>query len=329
MRALVYRGGPSLVLEDRPRPQPGDGEALVRVEACSICGTDLRIAAGAHGAYVNGSGRVPGHEVAGTVVQTGRGCAAAVGQRVFVAPNYGCGRCRPCRRGWVNLCEERRAIGITEDGVFAEYLLLKEDIVAQGNLIPWGGMADAGAVVLAEPLACAATWLTCLPHQRRRRCRHLRRRAGRPPPLGIGETGRGVDGARPRPQPGPAWTRRRARRHFGSRQRGGRNARRRGMLVARLGRRCRDSGSAGGPAAQRQALELAAPGGHVNFFAGLARGSGVELDTNLIHYKELVVTGTTASTNAKSAPGRHRPDRRWPSGHGLPDRSVGAFELGR
>jgi L-iditol 2-dehydrogenase len=52
------------------------------------------------------------------------------------------------------------------------------------------------------------------------------------------------------------------------------------------------------PAAQDQALELAGPGGRVNFFAGLARDrSRVELDTSLIHYKELVVTGTTASTN--------------------------------
>ncbi len=52
------------------------------------------------------------------------------------------------------------------------------------------------------------------------------------------------------------------------------------------------------PVAQRQALELAGPGGRVNFFAGLPRErSRVELDSNLIHYKELVVTGTTASTN--------------------------------
>lgn len=53
------------------------------------------------------------------------------------------------------------------------------------------------------------------------------------------------------------------------------------------------------PSAQREALELAAPAARVNFFAGLPRGnSRVDLDTNLIHYKELVVTGTTASNNS-------------------------------
>ena len=114
------------MLEERPRPHPAKGEVLLHVDACSICGTDLRIAAGTHRAYENDLGRVPGHEVAGTVVETGDGAAIAVGEAVFVAPNYGCGRCRSCRRGQVNLCDGPRAVGITEDGGFAEYLLLPE-----------------------------------------------------------------------------------------------------------------------------------------------------------------------------------------------------------
>ena len=81
--------------------------------------------------------------------------SADAGDRVFVAPNYGCGRCRACRRGEVNLCETPRAIGITEDGAFAEYVLLPRDLVAQGNLLPSREDADPGAVALAEPLACA------------------------------------------------------------------------------------------------------------------------------------------------------------------------------
>src|ERR1035438_637016 len=114
MRALVYRGRGSLVLEERPRPHAGKGEALLHVDACSICGTDLRIAAGDHRSYAEGSGRIPGHEIAGTVVEVGDGVAAGIGDSVFVAPNYGCGHCRACRRGQVNLCDEPRAIGITD-----------------------------------------------------------------------------------------------------------------------------------------------------------------------------------------------------------------------
>lgn len=298
MRALVYRDGPTtLVLEERPRPQPGDGEALVRVEACSICGTDLRIAAGDHSAYVNGSGRVPGHEVAGTVVETGPGSAALVGERVFVAPNYGCGGCRPCRQGLVNLCERPRALGITEDGGFAEYVLASRDTVAQGNLVPFGGEADPGAVALAEPLACA--W------RGSRACR-----------IGPGDVvlvyGAGPIGllhVRLARLAGAAavvvCARNPARRQVAiewgaSSAHGNEEDELRAALEAVGGGGGADAVivAAPSPEAQRQALELAAPGGRVNFFAGLPRGrSAVELDTNLVHYKELVVTGTTASNN--------------------------------
>src|SRR5579875_371097 len=155
MKVLAYRGPGPLVLEERPQPHAGPGEVVVHVDACSICGTDLRIVSGEHRAYADGLGRAPGHEVVGTVVEVGSDARAVVGQRVFVAPNYGCGHCRACRRGLVNLCEHLRAIGITEDGGFAEYLLLRRDLVAQGNLLALPEEADAAAAALAEPLACA------------------------------------------------------------------------------------------------------------------------------------------------------------------------------
>ena len=59
MKALVYRGPGSLLLEERTRPHPGEGEALLKVDASSICGTDLRITAGSHRAYAGNSGRIP------------------------------------------------------------------------------------------------------------------------------------------------------------------------------------------------------------------------------------------------------------------------------
>jgi L-iditol 2-dehydrogenase len=289
MQVLAYRGPNSLVLEKRAPPRAGAGEVVVRVDACSICGTDLRIAAGSHRAYADASGRVPGHEIAGTVVEVGDGAEATAGARVFVAPNYGCGRCRACLRGAVNLCETPRAVGITEDGGFAEYVRLPREFVAQRNLLPIRDGADPGAVAIAEPLACAlrgsracrieagdvvivfgagpigllhvalavlagaGAVLVCEPNSERRD------RA-----LAWGATAGYADGAE---LPGGADV----------------------VIVA-----------AAVPIAQQQALELAGTGGRVNFFAGLPRDrSRVELDTNLIHYKELVVTGTTASTNAE------------------------------
>jgi L-iditol 2-dehydrogenase len=297
MRALVYRGPGSLVLEERPQPHPGDGEVVVRVDGSSICGTDLRIAAGAHRAYANGSGRVPGHEVAGTVVEVGKGARADAGNRVFVAPNYGCGRCRACRRGEVNLCETPRAIGITEDGAFAEYVLLPRDLVAQGNLLPSREDADPGAVALAEPLACAL--------RGSRACRIgegdvvLVYGAG---PIGLFHVALArVAGAgavlvcEPNPE-----RRERALAWGATSTHDASLDELRAALEAAEAARGADAivVAAPVPAAQQQALELAGTGGRVNFFAGLPRErSSVELDTNLIHYKELVVTGTTASTN--------------------------------
>ena len=288
MRALAYRGPHALVLEERPRPHARAGEVVVRVDACSICGTDLRIRAGSHRAYADASGRIPGHEIAATVVESG-GAAVEEGARVFVAPNYGCGRCRACLRGDVNLCETPRAVGITEDGGFAEYVRLPRELVEQGNLLRVRNGADPGAVALAEPLACAL--------RGSRACR-----------IGNGEVvavfGAGPIGlfhvalarlagaaevhvAEPnveRHERALAWGAT-AVYADGSRLPAGADV----VIVA-----------APVAAAQQLALELAGPGGRVNFFAGLPHDrSRVELDTNLVHYKELLVTGTTASTNSE------------------------------
>jgi L-iditol 2-dehydrogenase len=282
MQALAYRTPGRLVLEDRPAPEARAGEVVVRVDAASICGTDLRIAAGAHRAYAGADGRVPGHELAGTVAQIGAGVQnLSAGQRVFVAPNYGCGRCPACLRGDVNLCETPRALGITADGAFAEYALLPRELVEQGNVMTFANGPDAAAVALAEPLACVL-----------RGSRACRIRAGN---LVL------VFGA------GPIGLL-----HIAVAQLAGAevvvrepNEERRAVAVARGARTDLTRGpdvvivAAPSAEAQREALEVAAPGSRINFFAGLPRdASQVELDTNLIHYKELVVTGTTANSNA-------------------------------
>ena len=297
MKALVHRGHGSLVLEERPRPHPAQGEVLLHVDACSICGTDLRIAAGTHRAYANDAGRIPGHEVAGTVAETGCGARSAVGEAVFVAPNYGCGCCRSCRRGRVNLCEEPRAVGITEDGGFAEYLLLPGDLVDQGNLLAFAKGTDPAAVALAEPLACAL--------RGSRACRIgdgdvvVVYGAG---PIGLFHVALArLAGARAVVVSEPNRARHQRALAWGAESV-------HGTSLDELRSALDDAGASRGadvvvvaapaPTAQSEALELAGPGGRVNFFAGLPRQrSRIELDSNLIHYKELVVTGTTASTN--------------------------------
>jgi L-iditol 2-dehydrogenase len=296
MRALVYRGPASLRVEEREVPEPGPGQALLEVAGCGLCGTDLRIEAGQHRAYGNGSGRVPGHEIAGTIAAAGEDTAIQVGTRAFVAPNIGCGTCRACRGGRINLCERPQALGITRDGGFAEYLLLAEDVVRQGNVLPVRDHADLAAVALAEPLACALRGS---------------RACGIQPDDIVVVIGAGPIGlmhlllARLRSPRAvvvsePTTERRAEAKRLGADrvvdpEAGGLEA-----LVSEVSDgRGADVVITAAPVreAQRNALELAAPGARINFFAGLARDrSRVELDTNLIHYKELVVTGTTANT---------------------------------
>jgi L-iditol 2-dehydrogenase len=293
MKVLAYRGPGVLELEDRPQPHVREGEVVVHVDACAICGTDLRIAAGGHRAYADALGRVPGHEISATVVEVGGDVSAAVGDRAFVAPNYGCGHCRACRRHQVNLCPEVRAIGITEDGGFAEYLRLGREPVAQGNLLIVDGEADPGAVALAEPLACALRGSQA--------CRLqegdvvLVYGAG---PIGLLHVALArLAGARAVVVCEPNAARRERALGFGATAACGADVQ--GLRDA-LGPDGADAVVVATPvaAAQKQALELAGAGGRVNFFAGLPRdASTVDLDTNLVHYKELVVTGTTASTN--------------------------------
>jgi L-iditol 2-dehydrogenase len=264
---------------------PGPGEALVRVEACGICGTDLRIASGAHRAYPDGTVRVPGHEIAGVVEAAGARAGVSEGDRVFVAPNVGCGRCDQCRAGRVNLCRTPQALGITRDGALATHVLAAADVVEQGNLLPLPNGADPAAVAVAEPLACVL-------------------RGQRPCRIAEGDdvliVGAGPVGllhllaARTRAphsivvsEPSPDRRRQAA-------ERGADLAVAPEELEGTF-----DVVIVAAPSGQAQvvALERAAPGGRVNFFAGLPRDrSRVEVDTNLIHYKELLVTGTTACT---------------------------------
>ncbi len=125
MRAMVLREyGSPLVLEERPVPEPGPGEAVIRVKACGLCGTDLKIAAG----KLPGT-RVPvtmGHEPAGEVVAVGSGVRnVAVGDHVLAHFYVTCGACEYCRTDRESICRNLLGrVGFEIDGGYAEYLRL-------------------------------------------------------------------------------------------------------------------------------------------------------------------------------------------------------------
>ena len=127
MRAMVLEkpGGP-LVLRERDRPEPGNGEVLIRVEACAVCRTDLHLldAELSEIRYPI----VPGHEIVGTVTLSGPGASLKPGERVGVAWLAGsCGQCRFCTSQRENLCDNARFTGYHRDGGFADYVLADAD----------------------------------------------------------------------------------------------------------------------------------------------------------------------------------------------------------
>ncbi len=130
MKAMVWDGpGRRLVERDLPTPEPGEGELLIRVQACGVCRTDLHVIDGELPQPKRPL--IPGHEVVGTVVRPGLGARRfSVGERVGI-PWLGktCGNCRFCRSGRENLCEHPEFTGYTRDGGYAEYLLADERFV--------------------------------------------------------------------------------------------------------------------------------------------------------------------------------------------------------
>lgn len=152
MRAwVVHQPGPMstgpLRLIDRARPEPGQGELLIRVLCCGVCRTDLHLAEG--DLRPKAPDVTPGHEVVGEVVEAGPGTVRfRPGDRVGVAWLAGTdGSCRYCRRGNENLCPRSVYTGWDLHGGYAEYLVAADAYVHQ---IP-AGFSDAEAA----PLLCA------------------------------------------------------------------------------------------------------------------------------------------------------------------------------
>lgn len=140
-----------LELEDLPDPQCPKNGALIRVAACAVCGTDLKMLSQGHRdlAYP----RVLGHEVVGRVEEIEKECGISEGDLVQVWPGIACCRCRSCLRGKDNRCAEIQILGFNRDGGFAEMLALPQESMTRGlNLLP--SHCDPGLMALAEPLAC-------------------------------------------------------------------------------------------------------------------------------------------------------------------------------
>ncbi len=154
MKALLLTAPSRLEFVDFPEPQPADGEVVVKVHACGICGSDI------HG-WDGSSGRrnaplIMGHEASGEIVATGPSVKKwRAGDRVTFDSTIYCGACAYCRAGQVNLCESRRVVGVSpaeykQHGAFAERLAIPERILYRlPDTLPY----DQAAMV--EPVSIA------------------------------------------------------------------------------------------------------------------------------------------------------------------------------
>lgn len=297
MRAARFHSPGVVTLDDIPRPVAGPGDLLVAVRAASICGTDRRIAANGHFKLGEGRALVLGHEFAGEIVEVGADVVGyALGDRVSVTPNIGCGRCEFCLRGLNNMCPDYEAFGVTVDGGFAEYVLIPAFAIARGNVFHIPEALSYEAASLVEPLSC---------------CYSAMQQLDVGPSTTVLVMGAGPIGACHVMLAKLAGAKviisnsRQPRLDFAASVGAD--------VLVNLGEQDlaavvnRETAGRGvdvaitcvsKAAVQAQAVDLLATFGRVNFFAGLGVPESVPIDTNRVHYRALTLTGTTGSSNA-------------------------------
>ena len=153
MDALMVYAPMVFSVERVPVPEPLDGGLLLKVEACGLCGSDLRTLRSGH-RHVTFPWTI-GHEIAAQVVAPGRGYEGPwkVGQHLAVGPLVYCGSCDACLEGRNELCEGQREIGQAWPGGFAEYLALPAASVRLGNVLAAPEGLDPAYVTLVEPVS--------------------------------------------------------------------------------------------------------------------------------------------------------------------------------
>ncbi len=146
--AVVYKFQEPLRLEEMAVPEPGEGQVLVKIEACGVCHTDLHAAQG-DWPVKPAPPFIPGHEGAGVIAAVGRGARdVKEGDRVGVPwLHSACGHCVYCQGGWETLCESQQNSGYSVNGAFAQYCLAPAAYVAR--------LPESVSFADAAPVLCA------------------------------------------------------------------------------------------------------------------------------------------------------------------------------
>ena len=296
MDAAVYYGIKDMRFEEVPTPQINNREVLVKCRAAAICGTDLRIYNYGHSMIPHGTKVILGHELAGEVVKAGdKVDGIKPGMRVLIAPNIGCGKCFQCLQGSFHLCNDYQAIGLPLAGGFAEYVKIPEKAVQQGAVLEIPDDLSFEEAAITEPMACVYNGFERCPAEPGDTV--LLFGAG---PIGIMHIMMtALAGASRIIVSETNDERLRIAESFGAdllinsetsdlekivmRETKGKGA---DLIIT----------ACPSQEAQMTAPRLAALHGKINYFGGLPKdASSIHLDTNLIHYKELLITGSHGS----------------------------------
>jgi len=298
VRVVRFYAPGDIRLEDIPEPMVSAGEVKIRVRNCSACGTDVKISRSGHPNM--SPPQVMGHEIAGEITDVGDGVEGwSIGNRVQVIAAIPDGTCPECLAGKFSVCENQLSMGYQFPGGFAEYMIVPREVLrVEGlNRIPEGlGFAEAS---LAEPLACVLNGqelarigegdtvvvvgsgpIGCL-HVRLARARGAARvilidlNADRlkmaadlvHPDVAIAsESGDPVQAVLDAT--------------------GGRGA---DVVIT----------AAASATAQEQGIRMLARRGRLSLFGGLAKDApNITIDSNLMHYRELVIVGVNGSSPA-------------------------------
>ncbi len=293
MKAAVYHGKERIEVENVADPTLEDGEVMVEIDACAVCGTDLRTFR--HGDRKIAPPRILGHEFCGRIVESRAGDGGNVrgGDRVVMYIVLPCGECRYCAMGRQNLCVSRTTMSYHHDGAFAPLMKVPAAGVRNGHLFRVESEIPSDRMGLSEPLGCVIN-------------AHGRLRIGlydTVAVIGAGPIGvmhaavSRLQGAQKVWMLDVSENRLKLAESFDIDEtipvdRDGSHFARMDELTDGLGPSvvivaCSNAH------AQADALEIAGKGARVEFFGGLPKSAPEALlNTNHLHYKELVVSGS-------------------------------------
>lgn len=300
MRAAMFQGPGNLSVIDADEIKPTDNEIKIRVESCATCGTDAKIFH--HGHPRLEPPQIIGHEITGQIVEVGKKQSGfSIGDRVQIIAAVPCEDCWACQAGKQGICINQTSMGYQYAGGFAEEMIVPESVIkANGvNQIPEGLSFDEASV--AEPLACALNAqklvgvssgdIVLVMGAGPIGCLHVRlaRALGASKVILADVNGARLQLSANKVNPDRAVD----------------------MSSENLEKVVLSETSGVGPSviitaapsgeAQEQAIRMVAPGGRVSFFGGLPKDKPmITVDSNLVHYKELILAGANGSSPAQN-----------------------------